>query len=138
MSATLTFEGQVDQVATLIAAKASDLRLGLYTANAGSGKSTVLANITACTFSGYAPLTPVFSVVGNDGNNRQVWQAPTQTFTHDSGGGSDTVLGYYVWDNATGKLQFWEAFGAPVVISTNGQFISVTPSWYYGDLTPPL
>lgn len=138
MAATLVFEGQVDQIATLIGAKASNLRIGLYTANAGSGKATVLANITACTFTGYAALTPVFSVVGNDANNRQTWAAPVQTFTATASSPSNTVLGYYIWDSSTGKLQFYEAFGAPVTINASGQFISVTPTWYYGDLTAPL
>lgn len=138
MAAQLTFEGQVDQIAKLIGTVAADLRLALYTANAGGTKATILANLTEATFTGYAETTPVFAVVGNDANNRQVWTAPVQTFTAGAIGGPQTILGYYLFNTATGKLYFFEAFGAPILINTAGQFIDVTPSWYYGDLTPPL
>lgn len=138
MTAILTNEGQLDQLDTVLTAKSANLRVGLYTARSVYSKSSVLASVTACTFSGYAAQTPGFSSTGVDGAGRIVYAAASLTFTHNGGGTGNTVLGYYVYDTSTGKLQFLEDFSAPISMTSNGQTITVSPVWYYGDLTAPL
>lgn len=138
MSAILPNEGQLDQIAKLLAAEGANLRVGLYTARGVYSKATVLSDITAATFSGYAAQTPAFSSGGLDGAGRNTYAASTMTFTHNGGGTSNTVLGYYLWNNSSGKVYFLEDFGAPIFLGSNGAHVTATPTWYYGDLTPPL
>lgn len=138
MTATLTLEGQEDQVATWTGVKAGTMKVGLYTARSGSGKNVSLGNITPATFSGY---TPVFAnlVSGiEDANERMVYAGGPCTFTHNGGGTSNTITGWYMWDTGSGKLHYYEDYGAGVSMAVNGNFITINPKLYYGDLTPPL
>lgn len=137
MSATYVLEGQKDKLDNFIA-NASVIRLGLYKAFAGSGKNTALADLTECDFSGYAITTPTWAAGTTDGNNKFNRVGSTSTFTHNGGGTSNSVLGYFVKNNTTGKLLFYEPFGAPISMASNGDTITITPTWYEGDASTPL
>jgi hypothetical protein len=52
---------------------------------------------------------------------------PQQTWTFDGTGGSVTVYGYYITDNAGTKLIGAEKFAAPQVVTISGDTIKITP-----------
>jgi len=137
MTAILANEGQNDMANILHGAIDANLRIGLYTARSVYSKSTVLANITAATFSGYAVQTPTFAAFGLDANGKTQFAGVANVFTHNGGGTGNTVIGYYLYNTSTGFLYWLEDFGAPVTINSNGQHIDVMPNQYTGDLTTP-
>lgn len=137
MTAILTNEGQQDMLTYLVVNQFPDVRCGLYTARSVYSKATVLANITAATFSGYAVTTPTWVSFGTDVNGKAQYAAPSQVFTHNGGGTGNTIIGYYLFNNSTGKVLWLEDFGAPVTINANGQHIDVKPDSFAGDLTTP-
>lgn len=137
MVAVLCNEGQNDMLNILEAAIAANLRVGLYTADAGAGKVTTLANITAATFAGYAAATPTLVAFGLDANGKTQFAGVNIVFTRSTTGAPQTIIGYYVWNISTGFLYFKEAFGTPVIIDTAGQHIDVKPDLFAGDLTTP-
>lgn len=137
MSATYALEGQKDKLDDYIGG-AGTIKVGLYTANAGSGKNTALSHLTAATFSGYATQTPSWATGTTDANLKYNRVGGTCTYTHNGGGTSNSVLGYYVWNDTTGKLLFFEAFGAPISMASNGDTITITPTWFEGDASTPL
>lgn len=138
MAVTLTNEGQDAQAATVMTANTGNWRIGLYTARGGSGRNVVLSDITFATFSGYSPGTPSFSVGSDTVAGRDLWTSASIPFAHNGGGTANTIIGACLYNSVTGKLHYYEDFGAPVTMSAVGNQIDVTPKWYYGELTPPL
>ena len=138
MAGILPDEGQDDQLDRLFAAEAPNLRLGLFTSRTGSGTASVLANINAANYSGYAAQTPAFSAIADSSNGRTRFQAALMTFAHNGGGVSNAISGWYLWNNNTNKLWWVEDFSGPITLSALGQSIPLNPIWYYGLLSPPL
>lgn len=137
MSATYTLEGQKDKLDDYIGG-AGTIKVGLFITSTPTGKNVALASIVAATFSGYATQTPSWAAGTTDANNKFNRVGGTCTYTHNGGGTSNSVLGYYVWNDTTSKLLFYEAFGAPISMASNGDTITITPTWYEGDASTPL
>jgi len=141
MSANLVYEGEQRALDLLISTiTAANIKIGLYTAIGGSGKNRGYADVTDCTFSGYTAGGTATSWAAGaiDANDKWARVGATVTFTHNGGGTSNTVLGYYVYDSSVNKLLFFEAFSAPISMSASGNAIPVTPTLYSGDLTTPF
>jgi hypothetical protein len=141
MSATLTYEGQQEMLDLFISTVTNAaIKVRLYTAKTGTGKNTALADFTEATFSGYTSggYVSTFAAGSVDANDKWARVGSTVTPTHNGGGTSNTVLGYYVVDTANGKCLFYEAFSAPISMSANGNAIPITPTWYMGDASTPL
>jgi hypothetical protein len=94
--------------------------------------------MTPATFTGYAAQAPVYGSSTIDGNGNAVAAAAALTFTCSGSGSPQTILGWYKWNTASGLLVDAELFSAPIVISTSGQFIVVTPSDYQTEGKTPL
>jgi len=138
MTAILVDEGRTKALSSYLATFGAGIRVGLFTAPSAPDHTTTLGGVTAATFTGYAAQTPAFGVPAIDGNGNAQAAGSTVTFTAGAVAGSQTILGYYVYDSAVGFLLFIELFPAPVVINASGQFITVTPNWYRGPLSPPF
>lgn len=139
MSAYLTIEGQTQWMNQVISDLTTNLKIGLFKALAGAGgKVAVLADITPCDFSGYAAQSTTWAAATVDGNQKSTRDGGTYTFTHNAGVTNNTVLGYYVWDDAHGVLLWQESFSAPILMNANGQTIPISPTMYSGDASTPL
>lgn len=141
MSATLTLTGQAEQLDLIISTvAAANIKIGLYTARAGSGKNTVLGDLTVATFSGYTAggYATSWAAGSTDANNKWTRVGATVTPTHNGGGTANTVLGYYIYDATTNVLWYYEDFSAPIAMSSNGNAIPITPTLYCGDASTPL
>lgn len=138
MTMVLSDEGQDDILNQYITARSSNLRVGLYSSRTGSGKAVVLANVGAATFSGYAAQTPTWTVIADSTAGRSRQEAAELTFTHNGGGTSNVIAGWYLYDAGTSKLLFYEDFGATITMDSSGDNIKVKPTLYCGDLTAPL
>lgn len=56
-----------------------------------------------------------------------------QTYTRTSTGTAQTIYGYYVTRTSDNKLLWFERFTGPVITSTNGDVIRVTPTFEVDD-----
>lgn len=140
MSATYTYEGEQANLDMLISTiTAANLKIGLFTANAGSGKNTTLGQLTAATFSGYTSggYATTWAAGAIDANGKWARAGAVVTPTHNGGGTSNSVLGYYLYDAGASKLLLYELFSAPISMASNGDSIPITPTLYAGDLTTP-
>lgn len=137
-AATLNNEGRQDQLDTMLSLLAASLKVQLVTSPTPNDRTKVLANYGICNFSGYADVTPTWGASSLDGNGNAKAVGSTCTFTHNGGGTSNTVVGYIVKDNGTGKVWFSDLFTAPVLMSSNGNQITLNPVLYLGDCTTPL
>lgn len=98
----------------------------LFQNNMTPDQDTVLADLTNATFSGYIQATTNFgsaTIVGHKG--KIVGTAPL-TFTHNGGGTSNTIYGYYVKITATSDLLYVERFSSSQVMANNGDQIGIT------------
>jgi len=138
MAVILTDEGSDDQLAKLWGGEAINMRVGLYTANAGAARAVTKAQLTEATFSGYAAQTPVWSVIADSAAGRSKMEAAEMTFQHNGGGVSNVVLGWFLYHNGSSKCWFYEAFGAGMTIDSVGDNIKIKPTIFYGELTAPL
>lgn len=138
MAVILTDEGQDDQLARLIAAEASNLRVGLYTARTGAGKAVTIVSITVATYSGYAAQTPAWSPIADSAAGRSKQEAVELTYAHSGGGVANTITGWYLFNSSTNKLWFYEDFVTAITLDSSGDNIKVKPTLYFGDLTAPL
>jgi hypothetical protein len=137
MTAILVDEGRVNALTVYLDLVAANLRVGLFTDPPAPDVTTDLAGVTDATFAGYAAQTPAFGAPAIDGNGNALAAGATLTFTAGAVAGPETILGYYLYDDFFHALLFIELFPAPVVISATGQFVTVTPNWYRGQLDPP-
>jgi len=92
-------------------------KLGLYV-NAGytPANASVLADLTAPTWSGYAPITLTqstwTSAVIDSNQGDTTWGVAPSAFT--VGTGPQTVQGWYIWDDAVGKLLMLQQMSTPI------------------------
>lgn len=105
---------------------AGNTRLGLFQSNTTPSDSTTLASLTAATFSGYAAATVSTFVTPTESTNKARTSATAVDFTHNGGATSNTIYGYYVYDNSLSKLLWIERFDASVTMANNGDKITIT------------
>lgn len=109
---------------------AGPYQIGLYQNNWTPADGDTISAVTPATFSGYSGLQNLNSW------SSAVWITPRATaahsavsWTHNGGGTSNSIYGYYIVD-ASGNLAWAERYsGAPVTINTNGQVYQVTPQY---------
>lgn len=105
-------------------------QMGLYKAVTGISENTVIGDVTPCDFSGYGGLQLLEDWAA------VVWTSPRAVitnsdivWTHNGGGVSNQIYGYYVVDGV-GALAWIEARAdGPVTIQFNGQEYTVKPKY---------
>ncbi len=121
-------EGELDQLVTL---KTATWNLKLFTAVSGGVSNTsVAADFTEATFPGYSSTTQTLaygtpSTVSGTGT----MTATPISFVHSAGAGSETILGYYIVNASTGKVEKAETWDTPVVMASNGDTITITEKY---------
>lgn len=106
---------------------AQDLVLRLYQNNIVPADTDTAATYTEATFSGYAPITLSGATWGTPTNGSIAY--PQQTFTHDGGGTSNNIYGYYVTQVTSGTLVYSERDPAAAFLIANlGDNIKITPT----------
>jgi len=107
----------------------SSPKICLFKNNYTPVDSSVLADFTAATFSGYAPVT--FTGLGTPAtvSGRAVsTNSVAATWTKSGATGND-IYGYYVTDAAGTSLLWAERGGAaPYSMNVNGEGLSITPT----------
>ena len=101
-------------------------RLALFQNNLTPGPSTVFADLTLATFSGYAEVTPAFGAATTVSDKGQTEDTFQRTFVCDGGGIGNTIYGYVVYDALVNVILWAERFDFSVVMTTNGNTIRVT------------
>lgn len=93
------------------------------------GSSTVLADLTVATFTGYAEVdsTTWGGAFQNADGDAQVIPPVIATFTATGSTIGNTVYGFYVVDAAGTALLWAERFDAPVGFNSNGDTYSFVP-----------
>ena len=132
----LLLEAAVGKVA------AASLKLKLFTNNVTPGDADTVATYTEMgAVQGYAAKTLTTggwnagvagTGTGSATANKASIDYPQQTWTFDGTGGSVTVYGYIITDNAGATLVCAEKFSAPQVIATAGDTIKITPKLTLG------
>jgi len=105
-------------------------KIGLYKNDWTPGAEDDITDVVAANFSGYIGLANLISWA------TAVWVTPRAesthgnvVWTHNGGGVSNDIYGYYVVDEA-GNLAWAERNATgPVTISVNGQTYTVTPKY---------
>jgi hypothetical protein len=116
--------------ADLTAWVAAGYKWGLFKNNFTPGDTSVIGDITAADFSGYSGLQSFSSW------NAATWSTPRAVatagdvvWTHNGGGTSNDIYGYYVVDGS-GNLAWAERnAAAPVTMSSAGQTYTVKPQY---------
>lgn len=130
MSIVLVNGGLAAFVGTLRASWVGTLKIGLFQNDWFPARSSTIAEVTPCTFSGYDGLRDVVSwsmpsVVGD----RVAIQAASVTWTHDGGPLSNWVIGYYVVDLSGTLLWAERRAGGSVPMYGAGQTAGVIPAF---------
>jgi hypothetical protein len=110
-----------------------NMRIALFKNDYTPLITSTLANFTAADFGGYSgPLTLDAWTAAGGGwvSPRYVVVHPAKTWTAD-GSSTNTIYGYYVYDNTLSALLFAErrATGGVVVGGVAGQTYTVTPQY---------
>lgn len=130
MSIVVVNLGLVAQVTALRDACRSALRIGLFQNDWVPARSSTVAEVVPCTFSGYDGLRTIAdwgtpTLIGD----RVVMAAAVETWVHDGGTNSNWVIGYYVVD-LSGTLQWAERRpGGSVPMYGAGQEVAVIPQF---------
>lgn len=105
---------------------AQNLVLKLYSSNTTPSETDTAGTYTEATFSGYAALTLTGSSWGAASGSIAYAQ---QTFTHDGGGVSNSIYGYFVVQATSGILLYAERDGsAPFTLTNVGDNVKLTPT----------
>ena len=105
-----------------------NLSLKLFQSNTTPAETDTAATYTEATFSGYAAATLTGASWGaaSSGN---ITYGSQQTFTHNGGGVSNSIYGYYVVQVTSGVLLYAERDGsAPFTLANNGDNVKITPT----------
>lgn len=100
--------------------------LRLYQNNYTPISTSVLADFTIATFSGYADETPSFGSATPISGVMTITDSSQRNFTHNTGGTSNTVYGYYVVDTLAGKVLWAERFSASILMQNDGDLVGIT------------
>jgi hypothetical protein len=104
----------------------SSLFVRLYQNNFTPDQNTLLSDLTVATFSGYAQASVTLGTFTTVAHKAKSVGTAAQVFTHNGGGTSNTIYGYYVVDTFTGNLVWVERFGSSQIMLNNGDQISIT------------
>lgn len=118
-------EGELDLLDVYIAN--ATLKIGLFKNDATVNDATVLADLTAADFSGYAAWTPTHGAAATVSNQGKA-AAGSHNFDHNGGGTANTIYGAYLWNDDTGKLLKAVKFDAPITMDDAADRITVTES----------
>ena len=111
---------------------AGNYKIGLFKNNFTPGNTSVIGDVTPADFSGYSTVgLHTFSSWAS-----ATWNSPRAeathadvTWTHNGGGTSNDIYGYYVVDGS-GNLAWAERYAsAPVTLSGSGQSFTVSPKY---------
>lgn len=104
-----------------------NLVLKLFQSNTTPAEGDIAGTYTEATFSGYSSATLTGASWGAASGGTIAYAQ--QTFTHNGGGISNNIYGYYMIQTTSGTLFLAERDGAaPFAISNNGDNIKITPS----------
>lgn len=103
----------------------------LYTNPGAPNPNTILEDFTEATFAGYTPLLATGWIAADiDDSGRAFSLGNLLTWTRGVGGAGQNVYGYFVTQGNPGPLIFAQRFvGAPYVMTTPGQVITVLPTF---------
>ena len=108
-------------------------QLRLFQNNFAPSKSSVYANFTDATFSGYFGSTVAWGAV-SVAANQATSVASAITFTRSIGATSNTIYGWYLVDISTSKVFACNLLSSPKAMNTNGDGITITMTEILGDL----
>lgn len=108
------------------------LRLYQNNPSPAPSKSSVLGDLTQCTFPGYAPVTLVTADWGSPtiaANVASVTASSAKTYTRSTTGAGQTVYGAYITDSGNTLLYAVCLFaGGPFTLATAGDKVNVLPT----------
>ena len=105
---------------------AQNLVLKLYSSNTTPSETDTAGTYTEATFSGYAAITLTGASWGTASGSIAYAQ---QTFTHNGGGTSNSIYGYFVVQATSGTLLYAERDGsAPFTLTNLGDNVKLTPT----------
>ena len=102
----------------------------LFKNNVTITAATVFSGLTEADFSGYSRLHSTWSSPADDGSGNAESHPPTQTFSHNGGGTSNTIYGYAICpDNAGIVSTILCAFNftSPISMAVLGDVINFNP-----------
>lgn len=106
---------------------AQNLVLKLFSSNTTPAESDVAGTYTEATFSGYTAITLTGASWGAASGGSIAYAQ--QTFTHNGGGTSNSIYGYFVIQTTSGTLVYSERDGAaPFTLANNGDNVKITPT----------
>jgi len=128
MSAVFADEGCAELLGVMLnKVSQGNVKLKLFVNNYTPLKSTVLADLTECTLTGYAALTLTGSSwTITTASNVSVASYAAQTFTFSASG--QTIYGYYFTNNGSTKLLWAERLGTSYAVPSGGGSITIIPS----------
>lgn len=138
MAITISNEGEKLLLEAMVGkVAAANLKLKLFTNNVTPGHADTVATYTEMgAVQGYTAKTLTTSSwnagaagtgSGTSLSNKASITYAQQTWTADGTGGSQTVYGYFITDNAGTTLLGAEKFAAPVTFAVNGDTIKIDP-----------
>jgi len=98
----------------------------LYQNNYTPVQGSVIGSFTVATFSGYAADWCAFGSATTVSNKAKIVGTTDVEFTHNGGGTSNTIYGYYVVDTVSGEVVWAERFAASQAMANNGDKITIT------------
>ncbi len=108
-------------------------QLRLYQNNYTPIKSSVFADFTIATFSGYASQTVTFGG-GTVTSNISSAVAGALTFTRSIGATNNTIYGWFMVDSVNSKVYAANLLSTPKNMNTSGDAITITLTELLGDL----
>lgn len=116
-------EGELDLLALI---KAGTFSLRLFQNNATIDASTILADLTVATFSGYSSQNLSYGSITTNGSGQATMTATTIHFDHNGGATGNTIYGYYLVNTSTSKVVKAEKFDTAVAMQFLGDRITIT------------
>jgi hypothetical protein len=105
-----------------------DLVLKLYSSNTTPAETDTAVTYTEATFSGYSAI-PLTGATWGSPSAGSITYSSQQTFTHNGGGVSNSIYGYFVVQSVSGTLLYAERDGsAPFTLTNNGDNVKITPT----------
>lgn len=121
-----------EQMLDEIVATAVNLRLFTTDVTTGLTAAEIDAldetDFTEATFTGYATVALTSGSWTSTPGNPSTATTAAQTFTASGVPGTENVWGYYYTRTSDGLLRGFEQFDAPLVVTTAGDFVTVTPT----------
>jgi len=110
--------------ASLDAAVYDDMRL--FKNNHTPASTDTVSDYTEADFSGYpGSVGPTWGAPFINGDDKGEIDAAPVTYTHNGGATANTIYGVYFLD-ADGDLVYADRFGAPIVLTNNGETFDYT------------